>query len=144
MRTLARWCFRHKYIVVVAWIAALVGLNALHGAVGSAYSDNFKLPHTDSFDAVRLLQRSAPAISGETDQVVIATNTGKVTDPAVRTRVNALLLKLKTIPHVSVIASPYAPGNARQIAPNGQDRVRERHLEHPVEQDRRSPRRSTS
>jgi putative drug exporter of the RND superfamily len=119
MRTLARWCFRHRYIVVVVWIAALIGMNALHGAVGSAYSDNFKLPHTDSFDAVKLLQRSAPAISGETDQVVIATNTGKITDPAVRTRVNALLLKLKSIPHVSVIASPYAPGNARQIAPDG-------------------------
>ncbi len=119
MRTLARWCFRHKYIVVVAWIAGLAGLNALHGAVGSAYSDNFKLPHTDSFAAVQLLQRNAPAISGETDQVVIATDTGKITDPAVRARANALFLKLRTIPHISVIASPYAPGNARQIAPNG-------------------------
>ncbi len=119
MRTIARWCFRHKYVVVVTWIAALIGLNALHGALGSAYSDNFKLPHTDSFAAVQLLQRNAPAISGETDQVVFATNTGKVTDPAVRARVDALLAKLRTIPHVSVIASPYAPSNARQIAPNG-------------------------
>ncbi len=67
----------------------------------------------------RLLQRNAPAISGETDQVVVATNTGKVTDPAVRARANALFLRLKTIPHISVIASPYAPGSARQIAPNG-------------------------
>ena len=58
MRTLARWCFRHKYVVVVAWIVGLVGMNAFHGAVGSAYSDNFKLPHTDSFAAVQLLQRS--------------------------------------------------------------------------------------
>ncbi len=119
MRTLARWCFRHKYVVVVAWIVGLVGMNVLHGALGSAYSDNFKLPHTDSFAAVQLLQRNAPAISGETDQVVFATNTGKITDPAVRARANALFLKLKAIPHISVIASPYAPGNARQIAPNG-------------------------
>ena len=119
MRTLARWCFRHKYVVVVAWIVGLVGMNALHGALGSAYSDNFKLPHTDSFAAVQLLQRNAPAISGETDQVVFATNTGKITDPAVHARANALFLKLKAIPHISVIASPYARGNARQIAPNG-------------------------
>ena len=44
MRTLARWCFTHRRIVVLAWIAALAGSTAIHSAAGSVYNDNFKLP----------------------------------------------------------------------------------------------------
>src|SRR6266700_2262369 len=101
MRTLARWCFVHRRIVVIAWFAALIGMTALHSAAGSAYSDNFKLPHTESFDAVRLLQRNAPKASGDTDQVVIATKAGRLTDPATRARVQSVLAKIASSPHVT-------------------------------------------
>ncbi len=120
MRTLARWCFVHRRIVIAAWIVALIGITALHSGIGSGYSDNFKLPHTDSFDAVRLLQTNAPKASGDTDQIVIATSQGRLTDPAVRARVQALLAKVATTPHVTHIASPYAIGGAKQISPSGQ------------------------
>jgi putative drug exporter of the RND superfamily len=119
MRTLARWCFVHRKIVLLAWIAALVVSTAIHSAAGSAYNDNFKLPRTQSFDAVKLLQRNAPKASGDSDQVVIAVKHGRVTDPAVRARVQALLGTLATEPHVSTISSPYGPTGARQIAPSG-------------------------
>ena len=120
MRTLARWCFTHRRIVVLAWIAAMAGLTAIHSAAGSAYSDNFNLPHTQSFDAVRLLQRNAPRASGDTDQVVIAVRHGRVTDIAVRAVVQAHLSQLARQPHVTSIQSPYGAGGARQIAPSGQ------------------------
>ena len=84
MRTLARWCFRHKWVVIAAWVIAAIGLNAIESGVGSAYSDNFKLPHTDSFDAVTLLQHNVPKASGDTDQIVIASSSGRLTDPAWR------------------------------------------------------------
>ena len=64
-------------MTVSAWIVALVALVAVHSAAGSAYTDNFKLPHTGSFDAIRLLERSSPRASGETDQLVIAVTHGK-------------------------------------------------------------------
>ncbi|MDQ6730194.1 MAG: hypothetical protein M3022_07815, partial [Actinomycetota bacterium] len=63
MRTLASWCFRHRLITIAAWVAGLVVLTALHSAAGSAFSDSFSLPHTQSFDAIRLLQRNAPKAS---------------------------------------------------------------------------------
>lgn len=84
MRSLARWCYTHRRIVVLGWIAALVGVTAIHATVGSSYSDNFRLPHTESFDAVRLLQRTAPKVSGDTDQIVMAVQNGKITDAAPR------------------------------------------------------------
>jgi putative drug exporter of the RND superfamily len=120
MRTLARWCFRHKVITVAAWVATLVALTAIHSAAGSAFTDNFKLPKTESFDAIRLLQRNAPKVSGETDQVVIAVKQGRVTDPAVKARVQTVLARVARVPDISSVSSPYGPRAAKQIAPSGQ------------------------
>jgi RND superfamily putative drug exporter len=118
MKSLASWCFRHRLIVLIAWVGAVAGANAIESAVGSAYTDNFKLPHTQSFDAVRLLQRNAPRASGDTEQVVIAVSQGRLTDPGVRARVQSVLTHIAGIAHVSAVASPYAPAGARQIAPS--------------------------
>jgi RND superfamily putative drug exporter len=120
VRKLARWCFTHRRIVVLGWIVALVAATAIHSAAGSAYSDNFQLSGTQSFDAVTLLQHAAPKASGDTDQIVIAVKQGSVTDPAVRAQVNAMLTSVAHLPHVSQIASPYGPRGASQISRSGQ------------------------
>jgi putative drug exporter of the RND superfamily len=120
LRKLARWCFGHRAITILAWVVGLVALTAIHGAAGSAYSDNFQLPHTQSFDAIRLLERNSPRASGETDQLVIAVDHGKVTDPAVRARAEALFKKVEQVPNVSTVGSPFAPGAEHQISPSGQ------------------------
>ena len=54
MRTLARWCARHWIITIVGWIAVVVVLVGLHSAAGSAYTDKFTLPHTQSSEALKL------------------------------------------------------------------------------------------
>jgi putative drug exporter of the RND superfamily len=120
VRRLARVCFTHRRLVVLAWVVALVGLTAIHSAAGSAYSDNFRLSGTQSFDAVNLLERNAPKASGDTEQVVISVDHGKVTDPAVRSQVESMLAELERQPHVSEISSPYGPRGAGQISPSGQ------------------------
>jgi putative drug exporter of the RND superfamily len=119
MRKLATWCFRHRLLTVAAWIATLVALNALHSAAGSAYTDNFKLPKTGSFEAIQLLQRANPRASGETDQLVIAVSQGKVTDPAVRARAERLFAQVARLPDVGSVISPYTAQTAKQVAPDG-------------------------
>jgi RND superfamily putative drug exporter len=120
MRKLASWCFTHRRVVLAAWIAALAGMTAIHSAAGSAFSDNFNLSGTQSFDAVNLLQRAAPKASGDSDQIVIAVTQGQVTDPAVRTQVQAMLARVARLPHVSEVGSPYGPRGAAQISKSGQ------------------------
>ena len=119
MRKLATWCFQHRIVTVVAWVVGLAALTTIESSVGSAYSNNFQLPSTPSFDAIRLLERNAPKASGETDQVVIAVRQGKVTDPLARARAESMLASLARLPHVASIASPYAAGAGRQISPSG-------------------------
>ena len=120
MRRLASWCATHQWLTVIGWIVGLIALVAIHTGAGSAYTDNFKLPHTESFDAVHLLQRSAPKASGETDQLVIGVSQGKVTDPAVRARAQQLFAKVAALPDVAAVGSPYTAQTAHQIAPSGQ------------------------
>jgi RND superfamily putative drug exporter len=120
MRKVASWCFRHRWVALGGWVVALVALIAIHGAAGSAYTDNFKLPHTGSFDAIRLLQKASPHQSGETDQLVIGVDHGKVTDPAVVARAKEVFAKVAQNPDVASVVSPFTPETSRQIAPGGQ------------------------
>src|SRR3954463_1976859 len=103
MRGLARWSFTHRRIVVAAWLAALVALSLIHTAAGSNYRDSFRLHGTDSFDALNLLQDSAPKAAGDTDRIVVATKQGKLADPATQARINQMLAKVKTLPHVASV-----------------------------------------
>ena len=119
MRAVAKWCYVHRRIVLAAWVAALVALTAVHISAGSAYNDNFRLPGTQSYNALTLLERNAPKASGDTEQIVLAVKHGTVKDPLVRARVQRMLAALAALPHVTTVASPYAAGNASQIAPSG-------------------------
>jgi RND superfamily putative drug exporter len=119
MRKLARWCFRHRWIVLTGWIVALVGLSAIHAGAGSDYRDEFKLSGTDSFDALHLLQRSAPKASGDQETVVVRAKNGRITDPAVKQRVESMLTQVGKLPHVASVTSPYAKGGETQISKDG-------------------------
>jgi putative drug exporter of the RND superfamily len=113
MRTLAGWCVRHRRLVLLLWAAVLIGSILMVKSVGTDYSNNFTFPHTQSFDAINLLQSVAPARSGDTEQVVFGTSGDtRLSDPAIGMRINAMVDKIKALPSVSVVASPYdAAGN---------------------------------
>jgi RND superfamily putative drug exporter len=120
MRAAARWCFGHRLLVVALWMVALLGATVAAQGVGSSYQDNFTLPQTQSFQALSLLRRAAPKVSGDVDRLVVATTRGSVTHAAVQKRMNQLLARVARLPHVTEIVSPYAPANSRgQIAPSG-------------------------
>jgi RND superfamily putative drug exporter len=120
MKRLASWCVRHRVIVVLLWLAALIGMSVISQAVGTAYSNSFNLPNTESTKALALLQASAPAVAGDREQIVFHTTNGApVTDPAVEATVNTMLAKVAKVPHVTAVASPYGPAGATQISKDG-------------------------
>ena len=119
MRAAARWCYRHRLLVVALWMVGLIGTTIAAQGIGSSYQDNFSLPQTQSFQAMSLLKRAAPRVAGDVDRLVVATAHGRVTDAAVRTRMNALLARVARMPHVTEIGSPYTAVNAHQVASSG-------------------------
>ncbi len=120
MKALASWCVRHRVIVVVLWLTALVVTTLIGRSIGTAYSNNFSLPNTESTRALSLLQAAAPAVAGDREQIVFHTTGGaKVTDPAVMASVTTMLQEVEKVPHVTSVASPYGPEGASQVSSDG-------------------------
>ena len=117
MRGLARWCIAHRRIVVVTWVVALIAANGIGQAVGSDYNSNFKGPSSaGSQQALNLLQRYFPARKGDSASIVFE-STAPIASPAVRSRIDGLVAKISTLPHVSGVVSPYTGAHA--ISPGG-------------------------
>jgi putative drug exporter of the RND superfamily len=112
MRALARWCFRHKFVVLGAWIAALFVLGGLSAGAGTGYTDSFSLPGTESTTALNLLTDNFKTESTDTNQVVFAA--ADVNDPATKARIEKTLAAIAKGPHVERVDSPFAEGAAAQ------------------------------
>ena len=120
MKSLASWCVRHRVIVVLLWLVALIGMSVISQSVGTAYSNSFNLPNTESTNALHLLQVSAPSVAGDREQIVFHTTNGTpVTDPEVKATIDTMLAKVAKVPHVSAVTSPYGPGGSTQIGKDG-------------------------
>jgi len=119
MSAVARWCFRHRFVVIAAWVIVLIGLSVLSQAVKSNYDNSFSLPNTDSTTAQQLLAKAVPAQAGDSDTIVWQVSNGTVRDPAVEARMTGVLQRVATMPEVAAVASPYGARGALQISKDG-------------------------
>lgn len=119
MKGLANWCFRHRRLVVVLWLVALVGTFAATRAAGTDFSTKFQLPDTQSSRALSLLQKDFPAASGSSDQIVMHATSGSLNEPEVKAKAKQMLAKVAQIPHVRAVTSPFDPEGAAQVSKDG-------------------------
>jgi RND superfamily putative drug exporter len=120
MKSLATWCVRHRLIVLLIWLAVLVGTMTTANVVGSNYQSSFSLPNTESTEALNLLQAAAPQNSGDTERIVFEVPAGQsVTDPATQAAVTTMLDKIAKFPTVVSVLSPYEPAGSTQISKDG-------------------------
>jgi RND superfamily putative drug exporter len=119
MSAIARWCFRHRFLVIATWVIVLIGLGALAQGVKSNYNNSFSLPGTGSTTAQQLLAKAVPAQAGDSDTIVWQVSKGTVRNPAVITRLSTVLRQISTMPEVAAVTSPYGPRGAAQISRDG-------------------------
>ncbi|MDX6551148.1 MAG: putative drug exporter of the superfamily, partial [Gaiellales bacterium] len=110
MLRLTRWTIDHRRLVVILWIALLVGIYGTSTIVGSRSSNNFSLPNTGSQQATDLLKQRYPAQAGDSDQIVLQAQHGKLADAAVRATVQPMLARVARLPQVVSVTSPYSAG----------------------------------
>jgi putative drug exporter of the RND superfamily len=118
MRGFATWITGHRKTVLFSWIAALIIIGGISGSVGADFSEEFKLPASDSKEAFDLLEDRFPAQSGETAQIVYKADAG-VESPAVKKEMEGVFGQIEEFPHVSEVASPYEEGGAAAVSDDG-------------------------
>jgi putative drug exporter of the RND superfamily len=118
MRSFATWCTGHRKTVIVGWIVALIGFGMLAGSVGSDFSEDFKLPASDSQEAFDLLETRFPAQSGDTATIVYKADAG-VEAPAVKRKMEGVFAAAARLPHVSEVASPYGDTGTAAVSDDG-------------------------
>src|ERR1700742_540079 len=106
MRRFATWTTGHRKTVIFGWIAALIIIGGIAGNKGADYSEEFKLPSSDSTEAYELLENDFPQQSGSTATIVFRADQG-VESPAVRSKMEGIFKQVEGEPHVSEVASPY-------------------------------------
>ena len=119
MRRFATWTTGHRKTVIAVWIAALLAFGFLGASVGPDFSEEFKLPSSDSQEAFELLEDRFPQQSGVTAEIVYKAPAG-ADSPAVRKTMEGVFAEAEALPHVSEVASPYASGGAAAIGKDGE------------------------
>jgi RND superfamily putative drug exporter len=119
LRRFATWITGHRKTVIFGWIAALVIIGGIAGNVGSDFSEEFKLPSSDSTEAYELLEDNFEEQSGGTATIVFKADEG-VKSPPVQKKMEGVFKEVEGEPHVSEVASPYgASGGAAAISEDG-------------------------
>ena len=118
MRSFATWITHHRKTVIIGWILALIGIGMLASSAGSDFSEEFKLPSSDSQEAFELLETKFPAQSGDTAQIVFKA-AGGADSAAVKQKMEGVFAEAEDLPHVSEVASPYVKGGAGAVSDDG-------------------------
>ena len=116
--SLGRWCYRHPWRVLGAWLLILVMAAGAAGSLGAAYGGTPAAPDAESSLGADILDehfgRIGAVISG---RIVFRADQG-VDDPGVRSAMTNLFERVEAIEGVTV-GSPYDPDGGRRIATRG-------------------------
>ncbi|MFE2276287.1 MMPL family transporter [Streptomyces sp. NPDC059454] len=119
MAALARWCVQRRLITVLLWLLALGGVFAGAFAAGSAYSNDYEVPGTESGRATQLLEEGFPDLGGDSDNVVWHTASGSVRDTGVEQAMTRTLDRIGDLPGVAAVSGPYDDRGAGRVSADG-------------------------
>ncbi|MEO3829451.1 MMPL family transporter [Actinomadura sp. B10D3] len=103
---LARFCFRRRRLVLLAWIAGVVAVAFAGFGYGAAPDNDFSGGSSGSAKAQDLIERHFPERQGDTLTLAIKADKG-LDDPAVRRKVEKVVADLDASPVTGPVISPY-------------------------------------
>lgn len=104
---LGKFSYRHRWLVISAWLAALIAIGGSAAAFHGTMSNNFQIPGTETQQMLDKLKKELPKSSGGSAGIVFEAN-GDSFSPAAKDAVAAALAKLQTLPDVQGTVDPFA------------------------------------
>ena len=105
---IGRWCYRHPWRGLVAWLVVLAFVVGVSQSLGEAYSADLAIAGTESHDGNGILERHfSGAGAGPSGTIVFRAAQG-VDDPEVKSAMNELFARVRALENTSVV-TPYDP-----------------------------------
>jgi putative drug exporter of the RND superfamily len=109
---IGRFCSRHHYPVIAAWVVLAIALVAIGQASGSKTSENLTLPGTDSTKATELLEDNLPEQAYGSNPLTLEVGSGKLSEGKYVAAVAETAKRLEALPDVNSAVSPLTPQGA--------------------------------
>jgi RND superfamily putative drug exporter len=110
---IGRFCSRHHYPVIAAWVVLAIALVAIGQASGSKTSENLTLPGTDSTIATELLEDNLPEQAYGSNPLVFEAPAGrKLTEKKYAAAIGETVERLEELKDVNSAISPVTPQGA--------------------------------
>src|SRR5688500_8689706 len=106
---LGRASFRHRWLVLIIWVAVLGGLGGAAAAFSGATSSDFTMPGTESQRAIDSLKSQFPEASGATGTIVVGAPQGQQL-AASKSAVDGLVAEVSKLPGVLGALDPFQTG----------------------------------
>jgi RND superfamily putative drug exporter len=106
MKFLADVAHKRRWVVLIIWLMAIVGVGGAAKSAGTAFSSSFQLPDTESSRVQEILAKEFPAQRGDSTQIVIE-STGNLASPENQATIERLMVEVGKSPIVESIDSPY-------------------------------------
>ena len=116
--SLAKFCIRHRRIVMPVWLLLIVAITFLSSTMGSQFADDISLPGRDSQAATDLVDQKFPDQANGTNPIVFKAKEGKITDSANQQAVDKVIKDVTAMDGVASANSPFTPQTAGQISKN--------------------------
>src|SRR5919108_415478 len=117
---LGRACARWRFVVLGLWVVLIVALVIAAGQAGSDTTNNVTLPGTGSQNATDLLSARFPSQAYGTNPLVVATDSGKLTNSKYSNAIKSTVSNLKKLPTVTSAISPLSNEGSSALSKNTQ------------------------
>jgi RND superfamily putative drug exporter len=116
---LGRRAVRHRWWCIGVWVVLTVVVIALAAGLDGQFSDNFRIPDTQSQQALDLLEQDFPSRAGDNALVVFQDAQG-IKSASAQSAIAESVAALGKIPRVTSVTNPYGPFGNAFISKNGQ------------------------
>jgi putative drug exporter of the RND superfamily len=115
---IGRFCSRHRYATIGAWLVLAVVLVFAGQAADSKTNNNLTLPGTGSTDATELLEDNLPEQAYGNNPLTIVSKKEPLTQPRYSEAIGKTVKRLEAMPSVNSAADPLSLESANFVSPD--------------------------